>query len=688
MERRWIAVIAILVVVIVVGSTVAVIELEKPGAPKLTETGSSLLYPVFNAWQVNYTNASISTVSSGSGTGIASALSGADIIGASDAYMSPSDAKSHPYAMNIPILISYQYLTYNIPGLNGQLKLNATIITGIYNGSITKWNDPMIQGANPGLNLPSNAIVAVHRSDGSGDTFMFTSFLSLGNKWWSSNVGASTNPSWKNGGGADPLAGNGNQGVLADVNSTKYSIGYIAATYTSQINQDKLGTAALENAAGHYVNGTVDTVSQAASQYLTEIPANGTKALQFAPGNNSYPIADLEYVVVLQNQSSNTIATALQDFLKWIVSPNGGSSTTYTNKYDLVALPSNVVDRIVMPLIGNIHGPGGSASSLVTLSESGSSLLYPLFNKWEPDYTNATITTLSTGSGTGIASALAGTVVIGASDAYMSPSDANSHPNAMNIPILISYQYIVYNLPSVTQKLRLNGNIIAGIYNASITNWNDPAIQNANPGVTLPSNAIVAVHRSDGSGDTFMFTSFLSKANTQWNSTVGASTNPSWPNGGGAHTLAGNGNQGVLADVAGTQYSVGYVAATYTSQITSDNLGIAELQNRAGNYVNGTPTTVADAAAQYLNQIPANGTIALQYAPGADSYPIADMEYVIVLKTQQSSAIANALKDFLNWAVSPSGGSASKYLGPLDVVALPSNVITNVTDPLINKITG
>ncbi len=695
MNTRNVA-IALIVAVIIVGSGVAAFELHlgnskgssPTGSSTLSETGSSLLYPVFNLWAKNYTNATITTASTGSGTGISSAVAGTDIIGASDAYLAPSVANKNPNVMNIPILISYQYITYNIPGLNNNtLNLNATVLTGIYNGTINYWDNAQIKAANPAVasQLPHKQIVPVHRSDGSGDSFMFSSFMSKGNAWWASNVGASTTPSWP----TNPASATGaqNSGILATMKSDPYSVGYVAATYASTIHSDGFGIAALQNAAGNYVNATQSNVSQAAAQYLSQIPANGTIALQYAPGATSYPIADMEYVIVKENQTTDATATALKNFLNWVVSPNGGSASKYLSSLNLAPLPANVISKITAPLINNIHGPGGSSTTLVTLSETGSSLLYPAFNLWAPNYTGATITTASTGSGTGISSAIAGTDVIGASDAFLSPSLANKNPGVMNIPILISYQYITYNIPGLNGvTLNLNASMIVGIYNGSIQYWDNSVIASANPGVSLPHKLIVPVHRSDGSGDSFMFTSFLSKANSWWANNVGASTTPSWPT--NPQSATGAQNSGVLATMKADPYSIGYVAATYASTISNDGFGIAALQNAAGNYVNATTANVSQAAAQYLNQIPANGTIALQYAPGNMSYPIADMEYVVVQKVQANSATAQALQSFIKWIVSTSGGSAPGYLDQLNLAPLPSAVVNQIVDPLVNKITG
>jgi len=330
--------------------------------------------------------------------------------------------------------------------------------------------------------------------------------------------------------------------------------------------------------------------------------------------------------------------------------------------------------------------PSTPKAAKVTLSESGSTLLYPVFNAWKGNYSNATITTLATGSGAGISSVIAGTVIIGASDAFMSPSLASANPGVMNIPIMISYQYIAYNIPNFHFKLNLSGNVIAGIYMGTINNWNNSLIQQLNPGVALPNHSIIPIHRSDGSGDTFMFTSFLSKSNGTWAQKVGEGTNVNWPSVAGS--LTGNGNSGIITQMTATPYSIGYIAATYQAQVNSAGFGIANLENRDGQFVGASVQNVSIAAQQYLPLIPKNGTIALQYAPGKDSYPIADMEYVIVRQNQSSPAIANALKEFLEWAVSPDGGSSSKYLAEFNLVPLPSSVVSEVVIPLINKITG
>lgn len=356
-----------------------------------------------------------------------------------------------------------------------------------------------------------------------------------------------------------------------------------------------------------------------------------------------------------------------------------------------VGIAIAVVVIVVIAAIGAylVYGQGGSSSGKVELKETGSTLLYPVFNVWAGNYTAAKLTTAGTGSGTGQAQAIAGTVQIGASDAFLTNTQMQQNPGMLNVPILISSQDVAYNIPGGlnSQTLKFSGAILTGIYNGTITNWNDTQIAAMNPGVTLPNHVIIPVHRSDGSGDTNMFTEFLSKSDSWWNSNVGYGTNVNWPS--VTAGLTGAGNSGLISQMTSTPYSISYIATTYSAQLQSAGFGIAALQNQAGLFVKANQTTVMSAANQYLNQIPSDGRLAIQYAPGSDSYPIVALEYLIVKMTQPNAATASALKAFLSWVVDPTnGGSQSKFITPLNLAPLPSAVVSQITTPLINKITS
>lgn len=317
------------------------------------------------------------------------------------------------------------------------------------------------------------------------------------------------------------------------------------------------------------------------------------------------------------------------------------------------------------------------AQGNVTILETGSSLLYPLFNLWVPAYTrshpNVRITTQSTGSGTGISQAIAGIAQIGASDAYMSDALVRMRPDMLNIPLAISIQMVNYNLPGLNGRhLNLSGPVLAGIYQGKIRKWDNPEIAKLNPGVRLPNHNIVPVHRTDGSGDTFIFTQYLSFSDPAWGNSLSYGTTISWPAAPGG--LGAIGNPGMVNAVRNTPYSIAYIGSSYRDAIENDRLGIAALKNREGHFVLPTAGTAASAAAVMVAKTPGNERVSLIFAPGANSYPIINYEYAIVNRRQSSAGAAATLRNFLTWAISDAGGNAPHFMGKVHFVALPSSV--------------
>ncbi len=321
--------------------------------------------------------------------------------------------------------------------------------------------------------------------------------------------------------------------------------------------------------------------------------------------------------------------------------------------------------------------PMAAHAADVTLLETGSTLLYPLFNLWVPDYTKAhpgvRITTQGTGSGTGIAQAISGVAQIGASDAYMSDGQIKQNPSILNIPLAISAQTVNFNVPGLNKDhLKLDGPVLAGIYSGAIKNWDDAAIKALNPGVKLPNHTIVPIHRTDGSGDTFIFSQYLSFSDSKWNGSVGYGTTISWPAVQGG--VGANGNPGMVQACQQTPYSIAYIGVSFHEQVAKAGLGTAMLKNRAGKFLLPTPKTVSAAAAGLIAKTPADERLSLVFAPGAESYPIINYEYAIVNAKQANPAQAKAIKEFLGWAVESDGGNASKYLEAVRFIALPKHI--------------
>ena len=330
--------------------------------------------------------------------------------------------------------------------------------------------------------------------------------------------------------------------------------------------------------------------------------------------------------------------------------------------------------------------PATPASGPQRLSETGSSLMAPLFALWGSAYPaqfpQVRIGTASSSSGTGISSAAAGTTDIGASDAYLSPADVSQHTNLVNIPLAVAALMVIYHVPGLSPSthLNLNGKVLARIFAGQITTWNDPAIRDLNPGVTLPGTAIALVHRSDTSDSTFLFTSYLNAQDpADWSSAL-IGTLVAWPGQPGEQGAAGS--SGIISTVQAVPGAISYVGVSYLSTVTRDGEGEAALGNSAGTYELPTASTIQAGLASFTNT-PANETISLVNGAGADVYPIINYEYAIVSVSQASTTLAQDLRAFLNWAIS----TGTAQLAQVNFQPLPPSVVT-LSQAQIAKIKG
>ncbi len=330
-----------------------------------------------------------------------------------------------------------------------------------------------------------------------------------------------------------------------------------------------------------------------------------------------------------------------------------------------------------LAVVATVGLAGSAAAGSLQITETGSSLLFPLFQEWAPAYqklAGVEITPQSTGSGTGISDAENATVNIGASDAYVATALEAQHPNLLNIPLAVSAQQIMYNLPGLNkQHLRLSGPVLAGIYDGRIKNWDDAAIKKMNPGVKLPNLPVVPIHRADGSGDTFLFSQYLSFTTPGWNHGPGFGTSISWPAVPGS--VSATGNQGMVQEL--TQYpgGIAYVGISWLTPALKDGLGEAAVENRAGQFLLPTNQTIGAAVAVMAKHTPKSERISLIFSAGKNSYPIINYEYAIVPKTQPNAQTAAAVRAFLLWASNPKEGNAAKFLAPVHFLPLPQNVL-------------
>lgn len=333
---------------------------------------------------------------------------------------------------------------------------------------------------------------------------------------------------------------------------------------------------------------------------------------------------------------------------------------------------------------GTIRVSAGSGN--IKLAETGSTLLYPLFGAWDNAYHrqfgNVTITRAATGSGTGIADASAGKADLGASDAFLSSGNLVQNPHLLNIPLAISAQQVNYNLPKVppSEHVKLTGAVLAQMYEGTITNWDDPAIKGLNPGVSLPDLPVRPLHRGEptGSGDTFLFTSFLSTNDPAWNTSIGYGTTVAWPRVSGA--LPEEGNGGMVSGCESTPGCVAYIGISYLTPALNGGLGEAELRNASGQYLLPDAASLKAAVASFVPATPANETISMVNGPARDGYPIVNFEYAIVADDQPSAAKARAVRAFLHWAITT--GNAARFLGPVQFAPLPPQVVSLADDQI------
>jgi phosphate transport system substrate-binding protein len=334
---------------------------------------------------------------------------------------------------------------------------------------------------------------------------------------------------------------------------------------------------------------------------------------------------------------------------------------------------------------------GGAGGQAITLNGAGATFPFPLIDTWRVEYQSVnpsvSINYQSIGSGGGVRQFTERTVDFGASDAPLTEEEMQALASTpVHIPETIGSVVAAYNLPGIDKGLKLTGPVLADIFAGKITRWDDQRIMELNPDLSLPAAAdIVVVHRSDGSGTTFIWTSYLSQVSPEWNQTIGAGKSVQWTTG-----LGAQGNEGVSNTVLSTPNSIGYVELTYA--LTTD-MDYASLMNREGNFVEPTleSTQAAAQAAIIMNSTSTNGTtsdteglpggdqswthVSLLDAPGANSYPIASFSYLLLYKELStninSMENAQALAQFINWAVT----DGQQFASPLHYVPLPDSVV-------------
>ena len=318
----------------------------------------------------------------------------------------------------------------------------------------------------------------------------------------------------------------------------------------------------------------------------------------------------------------------------------------------------------ILPGLTIAFGLSATASAQMMINGAGATFPYPIYSKWFDEYAkvdpSVRFNYQSIGSGGGQKQILAQTVDFGASDGPMSDDNLAKAPGKLlHIPTVAGADVVAYNLPG-NPALKLDADTIAGIFLGKINKWNDPKITALNPDVNLPDGEIVVVHRSDGSGTTYIWTDYLSKISPEWKTKVGTNTSVNWPTG-----IGGKGNEGVAGQIKQTPGALGYVELIYATQ---NKMPYAEVKNAAGGFMK--PTLESITAALATANIPDDFRFSMTNAPGKDAYPIAGATWLLVYQQQKDAAKGKKLVEFLKWSLT----DGEKMAKDLQYAPLPESV--------------
>jgi phosphate transport system substrate-binding protein len=325
-------------------------------------------------------------------------------------------------------------------------------------------------------------------------------------------------------------------------------------------------------------------------------------------------------------------------------------------------------------------GSGPSSGGVIKLQGAGATFPNPLYQKWVSEYgklhPNVQIDYQSIGSGGGIKQIQEQTVDFGASDAPMKDEELKAAPGELlHIPTVLGAVVVTYNVASIAQPLHFSPQVVADIFLGKIKKWDDAQIKQDNPGVSLPATDITTVHRSDGSGTTFVFTDYLSKVSPEWKEKVGTDKSPKWPVGQG-----GKGNEGVTGQIKQQPNTIGYVELAYAVQ---NKLPVALIKNASGKFIEPSIDAVTAAAASASAQTPDDLRVSITNSAGENAYPISSYTYILAYKDQKNAEKGKALVDFLWWGIH----DGEKFAKDLQYAPLPAEIVKRA-EAKINSISS
>ncbi|MEO8137692.1 MAG: phosphate ABC transporter substrate-binding protein PstS [Betaproteobacteria bacterium] len=310
----------------------------------------------------------------------------------------------------------------------------------------------------------------------------------------------------------------------------------------------------------------------------------------------------------------------------------------------------------------------GVAAQVVQINGAGATFPYPIYSKWFDEYhkahPNVQINYQSIGSGGGIRQVSNQTVFFGATDGPMTNEQLQAAPGKLlHFPMVLGADVPVYNIPNVKNQLQFSGALLADIFLGKVTKWNDPAIAKLNPGVSLPATDITVVHRSDGSGTTYIWVDYLAKVSLEWKTKVGVNTSVNWPTG-----VGGKGNEGVAGLVSQTPGAIGYVELIFALQ---NKISYGSVQNMAGDFVVASEQSVTAAASAAAGQMPPDFRVSITNAPGKGVYPISSFTWLLLYENPKDKNQSKIMVDFVKWALA----DGQKFASGLGYAPLPAEVV-------------
>jgi phosphate transport system substrate-binding protein len=324
--------------------------------------------------------------------------------------------------------------------------------------------------------------------------------------------------------------------------------------------------------------------------------------------------------------------------------------------------------RVLSTLAAVVALVGVIAAQKAQINGAGATFPYPIYSKWFAEYNklhpDVQINYQSIGSGGGIRQLTNQTVFFGATDGPMTPEQMQGAPGKiLHLPTVLGAVVPIYNLPGTQGELKFNGPVLADIFLGKITKWDDPAIVKLNGGMKLPSTDITVVHRSDGSGTSYIWVDFLAKVSPEWLKRVGVATSVNWPSG-----LGGKGNEGVAGLVQQTPGSIGYVELIYALQ---NKIAYGSVQNSEGEFVRATIQAVTAAAGAAVKNMPKDFRVSITNAPGKGVYPISSFTWLLLYENPKNKVQSKVMVDFMKWALS----DGQKFAGDLGYAPLPAEIV-------------